>query len=214
MKRIHRLIEQEGLTRVETYHKGKFNYFLEDKVRFGRGNLPPLSPLLLTDMLQIINKMTKRFRQIDPAAPWISADAKHTDAESMESFIEKNVYTILGKAYWRVLVAEVLCQEVSEVSLLDYLWGLRTNGTMGNTFAAEKEWIKESAYSLIVKLSNKLGQRIRLQSPVRSIQYDHKSALITTDQGTWESERVIVAIPPVLAGKIYTHLLCLLKERI
>jgi monoamine oxidase len=202
MKRMHRLIEQEGLTKVKTNHKGKSNYFLANKIRFGHGDLPPLSPLYVVDRWQFVNKVTRRFRHIDPAAPWSCLNANYLDAENMESFIEKNGYTQLGKAYWRIFLKEALCMEPSEVSLLDVLWGWQTNGTMENTFAAEKEWIKESAYSLIVKLANKLRERVILKSPVRSIQYNDHSVAVKTDKETWEAKRVIVAMPPVLAGRI------------
>jgi monoamine oxidase len=202
MKRMHRLIEQEGLTKVKTYHKGKSNYFLADKVRFGHGYFPPLSLLYIADRWQFINKVTQKFGHIDPAAPWNSLNANRLDAENMESFIQNNVYTKLGKAYWHIFLKEALCMEPSEVSLLDVLWGWRTNGTMGNTFAAEKEWIKESAYSLIVKLASKLRGRVVLQSPVRSIEYNAHSVTVKTDKETWKGKRVIVAIPPVLAGRI------------
>ncbi|NHN28235.1 flavin monoamine oxidase family protein [Paenibacillus agricola] len=202
MKRMHRLIEQEGLTKVKTYHKGKSNFFLADKVRFGHGDLPPLSPLYLADVWQFINKVSRKFRHIDPVAPWNFLNANHVDAENMASFIENNVYTQMGKAYWRIFLQEALCMEPSEVSLLDVLWGWQTNGTMGNTFAAEKEWIKESAYSLIVKLASKLRERVLLQSPVRSIEYNDDTVCIKTDKDCWVAKRVIVAVPPELAGRI------------
>src|SRR5690606_10456657 len=98
-------------------------------------------------------------------------------------------------AYWRTIVSESLCMDPSEVSLLDYMWELRSCGAMRNLQAAEKSWIKESAYALAERLAMRLSGRIHLRSPVRSIACDRDGAALVTDRGSWRARHVIVAIP-------------------
>jgi len=202
MKRIHRLIEQEGLTKVDTYTHGKSNYYLGGRKRHGRGDAPPLSPLFLADMLQVQYKLSRKRSAVDAAAPWRNNLAHVWDAESIASFLENNALTASGKAYWDVFFSEFLSAETADVSFLDLLWGLQSCGSVGNALAAEKEWVKEGVYSLVLKLADRLGERVKLNSPVRRIQYDEHGASVQTDGETWTAQRVIVAMPPVLAGKI------------
>jgi monoamine oxidase len=202
MTRMHRLIEQEGLTKVSTYHTGRSIYAMAGRIKYGHGNRPPITPLFLLDQLQFRYRITSRFRQLDPAAPWNSAAGQRLDGISVGDFIEQSTFTDWSSAYWRTVVSESLCANPSEVSMLDYLWELRSCGTLDNMSAAENVWIKESAYMLAERLAGRLSGRIHLRTPVRSIAYGRQGAEIVTDQGRWQAERVIVAIPPILAGSI------------
>jgi monoamine oxidase len=202
MTRMHRLIEQEGLTKVSTYHTGRSVYDISGRTKYGNGNGPPITPLFLLDRQQLIYRIKSRFRKLDPAAPWNSIAGRRLDGISVREFIEQSSFTGWGRAYWRTVAAESLCANPSEVSMLDYMWELRSCGSLDNMLAAEKVWIKESAHVLAERLAGRLAGRIHLRSPVRSIAYGRQGAELLTDQGRWQAERVIVAIPPLLAGSI------------
>src|SRR5689334_15977375 len=47
MARMHRLIEEMGLTTVSTYQKGRTIYALAGRTKYGHGGRPPLSPMFL-----------------------------------------------------------------------------------------------------------------------------------------------------------------------
>lgn len=124
------------------------------------------------------------------------------DGVSVGDYIAKSSFTDWGSAYWRTVVSESLCMNPSEVSLLDYMWELRSGGTMGNLFAAEKVWIKESAHVLAERLAARLSRRIHLRSPVRAIVCGGHGSELVTDRDRWQARRVVIAIPPQLAGNI------------
>jgi monoamine oxidase len=202
MKRIHRLMKQEGIHTLQTSHKGKSQYFLASRRLRGRGDMAPLSPLFFADYIQMLWKWKKSIKHISPGEPWNSPLAKELDAQSMEAYIEKNAYTKAGKAFWRTFVTEALCLEPSEVSVLDFFWCITTNGSLGNALATEKKWMKEGAFEFACRLAVRLGERVRLNAPVRAIRYESSCAWVRTDKEVWKAKRVIVAIPPVLTGQI------------
>jgi len=82
------------------------------------------------------------------------------------------------------------------------LWELRSCGSFADARNAENIWIKEGMHTLVAKLADRLSGRIHLLAPVRSITYAGYGALVDTGQRVWEADRVIVAVPPVLAARI------------
>jgi monoamine oxidase len=53
------------------------------------------------------------------------------------------------------------------------------------------------------KMAAQLGQRVVLSSPVREIVHSPSAVTVHSDRLTINAKRVIVAIPPVLAGRIH-----------
>jgi monoamine oxidase len=52
-------------------------------------------------------------------------------------------------------------------------------------------------------LADGLGERLVLDAPVRAIEQDAETVTVHTDKGTFRARYCIVAIPPVLAGRIH-----------
>jgi monoamine oxidase len=53
-----------------------------------------------------------------------------------------------------------------------------------------------------LKMATQLGERVILQAPVRRIAQSHGGVSVVSDRVTVQAKRVIVAIPPTLAGRI------------
>jgi len=202
MARMHRLIEENGLTKVDTYRKGRSIYDLAGVVKYGSGDSPPMSPMLYFDRQQFVFRVAAHLRRLDPAAPWRSRFGARLDRMSVGSYIERSAFTEWGRAYWGAVLSESLGFELSEVSLLDYLWELRSCGSVAHARNAEKLWILEGAHTLVSRLADRLSGRIHLLEPVRAITYAGYGALVDTGRRVWQADRVIVAVPPVLAGRI------------
>jgi monoamine oxidase len=61
----------------------------------------------------------------------------------------------------------------------------------------------EGGTGLIVEnLTTELGDRVQLNAPVRVIDQTGSKVRLTTDRGSVNADRVVVAIPPTLAGRI------------
>jgi monoamine oxidase len=56
--------------------------------------------------------------------------------------------------------------------------------------------------SIPLEMARRLGDRIVLRAPVRSVHQDSSGVTVHTDDGDYRGRRVVVAIPPTLAGRI------------
>jgi monoamine oxidase len=51
-------------------------------------------------------------------------------------------------------------------------------------------------------MADRLGRRIVLDAPVRSLIHDGRGVTIASDAGCWRARRAIIAVAPMLAGRI------------
>jgi monoamine oxidase len=96
--------------------------------------------------------------------------------------------------------------EPGEISLLHALFYLRSGGgvekMIGTINSAQETRISLGAQHLSHGLADLLGDRVRLSSPVTRIDHSDGGVVVHHDGGTTTARRAIVAIPPVLAGRI------------
>lgn len=143
--------------------------------------------------------------KVNLEAPWESVDARTLDAMTLAAWLETNcppdVAAYLGA------VMEGFLPEPHECSLLHALFYMRSNhglaGILGMDGPAhDSELFVGGAHQISDRLAARLGESIRLRSPVDAITVTSHGVEVVTAGAPVRSRFAIVALPPTLAGRI------------
>nr|WP_263326736.1 FAD-dependent oxidoreductase [Neobacillus sp. Marseille-Q6967] len=199
--RMHKLLKQFGLSTTKTYKEGNFIYALNGKIKKGGEKHPPISMISLLDVYKTQRMLKKILKDIDKNRPWESKAAKQLDQITMETWIEKEISSSGCKTFYRRIFEEGVCGELSEVSALDIMWGIKTTGGSGHFFT-EEEWITEGGQSLPNSMANLLEDSIRLNERVHRIEWEDSFVRVYTNNDKWCGKKVILAMPPTFTNRI------------
>lgn len=206
--RVHALAEELGIEVFATHVSG--DHLVEtssSRIRRWRGTVPRLSVPQLLDLAQAQARFERLARTIDPTAPWSSPNAAALDNQTLATWIRRTLRTRGGRRLFSLATRLMWACEPSELSLLHALFYARAAGSLQAVMAteggAQQDRLDQGAGELAQRLAARLGDRIHLGAPVRRIIQNDDGVLIITESGdTVRAARVVVAIPPVLAGRI------------
>ena len=75
--------------------------------------------------------------------------------------------------------------------------------------------MKGGSQQLALRIADRLGDDVQLGAPVTAVRQDDESVKVTHDGGVVEGGRVVVAVPPTLAGRIrYSPALSPLRDQL
>ncbi len=176
------------------------------------GTAPP-DPLILTDLAVMVSQLDEMSKQVPVNAPWTAANAASWDGQTLESWINNHIaVTPRFRQVVGMATRPIFGAEARELSLLFVLFYLASSGNSGNPGSFERNFntrggaqmsrVIGGSQTIALKIARQLGRRIVLSSPVRSIVTGRGTVRIHSDRATVRAKRVIVAIPPALAGRI------------
>ena len=200
------LVEEFGLDTF-TQHSDGANLQVTEGTRLEyHGAIPTGDPVQAADLIDAMVELTMRAMEIDPASPWTHPMAGMLDATTLETWIGAQPYSDGAKNWLRTLTRALFPAEPGEISLLHALFYLRSGGgvekMIGTINSAQETRISRGSQQLSLNLAQLLGDRVRLGCPVNRIDHSAESVTVHHDGGAVTARRAIVAIPPVLAGRI------------
>ena len=203
---VQSLIKEFGLNTFDTYTTGKSTCVYDGKVtRFEATNLPlPAADLIEIAATIVLFDLMASAVPVD--APWTAPEAKAWDSQTLASWLEDNILTAGGCATLDLISGGPLCAAPRDLSLLHFLFLVASTGG-AERFGSIKGGVLESRVEggsglIVEKLTKELGDRVQLNAPVRVIDQTGPKVRLTTDRGVVSADRVVVAIPPTLAGRI------------
>ncbi len=138
--------------------------------------------------------------------PWTAPEAHRWDRQTVETWIEDNITTPEARDFWRLLVAAVFATESWDISLLHFLFYIHSGGLIDRLIStaggAQESRIIGGSQILATSLADRLGDAVRLDSPVSEIVQTADGAEVVAGGTTIVSRRVAVAVPPALAARI------------
>ncbi|EME22320.1 flavin monoamine oxidase family protein [Rhodococcus triatomae] len=178
--------------------------------RFGNG-VPP-DPTALLDVGVLISRIDRAARAIPLDEPWRAADARALDAQTLATWCRRGAVTDGGVELLDILLGSAFGGTAADASALFGLWYVAgagneyTPGTvgrmMGVTGAAQDARFVGGSQRVSLRLAEELGESVTLGSPVRRIDQTGPTVVVHTDTDRWTANRVVVAVPPVLATRI------------
>ncbi|MEU5000866.1 FAD-dependent oxidoreductase [Streptomyces sp. NPDC021622] len=197
------LMARLGLTTAPTTTEGQSRFSLGGAPQGTEGRFPPLSPVALGELFDLLDDVTKAVRA---DAPWLTPDAERLDRISALDWVEQNVTHADARLFFPLFLGEMMAADPADVSVLHMAFYLCSGGGIRylNAFAggAQEDRVDGGAHRLSELLAAKLGDRVLLGEPARVVEETGEGVRVHTDGGVHEAESLTVAVPPLLADAI------------
>src|SRR5918998_4694397 len=208
--RVLALAEELGLRLFPSYAEGEHFLTMDGSVKRYVGEDFALPEDASADVEEAWERLHQMADEVPLEEPWSAEKADTWDAQTLDSWLIANTKTEIGLGYWRTMVPALFSAEASEMSLLHFLFYCRSGGTLDRLVAthggAQESRLEGGSQQLAVRLAQRLTDRldgtVRLEAPVTAIRQDDGGVEVSHDGGTVKAGRVIVAVPPTLAGRI------------
>jgi monoamine oxidase len=226
---IAKLAKDLGLETFPTYNEGN-NLYYRNGIALPYQSTGPLGPVPPdptggADAEQALVRLDQMASTINLDAPWESPNAAEYDSQTFETWKQANVKTANGQFLLDVACTSVFSVEPRDVSLLFVLFYIAaagnesTPGTLERLVTtapgAQSDRIKGGTQLIPIKMAQALGKRVVTGSPVRKIVQGKDRVTVTSDKLIAVGQRVIVAIPPPLAGRLqYSPKLPALRDQL
>jgi monoamine oxidase len=203
------LLKEAAELGVETYPqyvKGKSLVGMDGKVEAYAGSVPKLPLFALLELARIEKRWGREAAALPPGAPWEAPRAHEWDSQTLETWIRKNIRTHGAQEFARIVARAVFCAEPNQLSYLFFLEYLRQGHGLevliGTEGGAQEAKFRGGAWQVPKRMADRLEERIVYEAPVRAIEQDESGIKAHTDKGSFEAAFLIIAAPPVLAGRI------------
>ena len=204
--RVLALAEELGLRLFPTYADGEHFLTMDGAVKRYVGEDFALPEDASADVEEAWEQLQEMADEVPLEEPWSAENADTWDAQTLDSWLVANTKTETALGYWRTMVPALFSAEAAEMSLLHFLFYCRSGGTLDRLVAthdgAQESRLEGGSQQLALRLADRLGNAVRLGSPVSAIRQDDRGVEVTHDSGMVRAGRAIVALPPTLAGRI------------
>ena len=204
--RLDALARELGVGTYPTHSTGEHLVEFDGTCRRYTGDIPKIGPHVLADMTQAMAKLERMAKRVPLDAPWAARGAERLDSQTFWSWMRRNVYTRGGRAMMEVAVEAVWAAQPADLSLLHVLFythsGSGLESLLGTEGGAQQDRFVGGSQTISLRMAEELGDAVRLSSPVRRIEYGPDGVTVEGDAATVRAKRVIVAVPPALAGRI------------
>ncbi len=216
--RIQALAAAVGVGTYPTYNTGN-NVFVGGNGR--RSEYPndsplgsaPLDPVVAPDIILSVAQLDQLSTGVPVDAPWTAANADEYDRQTLDAWLRANTS---GNAEFMNVVSAateaIFGAEARELSLLYTLFYIAASGNEQNagtfernfntTGGAQESRFVGGAQSIALRVAEALDGRVLLGKPVTRIAQTDTGVTVWSDRYKVRAQRVIVAIPPALAGRI------------
>lgn len=165
--------------------------------------LPEESLLALGGMLEAIGELAE---SINVTAPWMSQDAANLDRLTLDSWLTGQTDDEVALKFMRLLVPALFSAETSEMSLLHFLFYLKSNAGLDSLVAttggAQEARVIGGTHLISERMAQQLAERVQLNSIVTSIDCQADQVRVSYIGGEVTCKDAVVALPPTLAGRL------------
>jgi monoamine oxidase len=204
--RLYALAREHGAAIFPTWTAGQNVVEMGGKLTRYTGTIPRLRPHVLADVQQAIMRIDRMAAKVPLEAPWEAPKAHIWDSQTTWSWMRRNMATRGGRALLEIGVKAVWAAMPADVSFLHLLFYVASAGSMDMLLdtegGAQQDRFVEGAGSLARRVAEGLGEQVVRSAPVRRIEWNGDGARVHADGVEVRAQRVIVAVPPTLAGRI------------
>jgi monoamine oxidase len=205
--RLAALVAELGIQRCPQYDSGTKILSWAGRIQRYDGDLPRLSILAQLELLWASKRLEAMQRELAPELPWAGERAREWDSMTLETWKRRNMRSAGARLFLDIVTRAVLTSEPRDVSFLYFLNYLRSGQGLESLISirggAQQERFVGGAQQISQRLADRLAPRVLLSAPVRSIEQHAEGVIVRSEAGQFAAERVIVAVPPLLAGRIH-----------
>lgn len=172
----------------------------------------PLDEDIAPDIGAALNFINGKAKHVGVRAPWAVKDAKALDAQTIAAagkdlFKSPRFPGVLDAAF-----EALFGKDATQLSVLYTAFYAAAAGNaknpgdfarlLTNEGGAQESRFVGGSQEIAIRVAKALGARVVLGAPVRRISQTKRGVTVVADGVTVDAKRVIVAVPPVLAGRI------------
>jgi monoamine oxidase len=139
-------------------------------------------------------------------APWETEGADELDRQTLDSWLSANTEDGIARRMFRLLVPALFSAETPELSLLHFLFYVKSGTSLetlvATTGGAQETRVVGGTHQISERMAAELDGAVRLGAVVRTIRQDPEGAVVEYEGGSVTCQRVVVAVPLTLAGRI------------
>ena len=175
------------------------------------GTAPP-DPTIAAELAKIVLAIDAQSKTVPVAAPWTAPGAESLDGQTLAGYLTAQGASPRLLELTSAATRAIFGAEPRELSLLFTLFYIaasgdaRHPGTFQRNFntrgGAQQDRFVGGSQRIPLKLAEQIKASVFLNCPVRSIAHHRSGVRVVSDGGTVNARRVIVAVPPALAGRI------------
>jgi len=204
--RMAALAKELGVETFPTYNDGENLLTYQGRQRRYRGAIPKMPVHVLADIGQAQLRLDRMAKRVPLEAPWTAKRAEDWDSQTLETWLRRNVRTEGARKMLRLGVGAVFAAEAADLSLLHFLFYSHSGGLLDSLLnvegGAQETRFVGGSQEVAIRLAERLGDVVRLSAPVRRISQDGDGVTIKSGGAKMRARRVVVTIPPTLAGRI------------
>jgi putrescine oxidase len=205
--RLHALLDELGIALFPAHRNGD-DVYVDEAGRAHRhgGEATGLSSASERALKEADARLDALAKELDPEAPWDHPRALELDTITYDEWLRREVADEVARENLRSYLADgFLTKPAHAFSLLQGLWAIAGAGGTYELFAPEQclAYRVVGATQLIpIRLAERLGDRVRLEAPVRSIRWTEDGVEADAGHVRVRARAAVVATPPNLAGHI------------
>ena len=200
------LINELGLETFPSFDEGEAITFIDGHGLRHASSTFGLPEQTAAEVARVSELMEVLATTVSIHAPWTTDDAEELDRQTLDGWLTNNTDDDLARRFFRVLVPALFSAEAPELSFLHFLFYLKSGTSletlMSTTGGAQESRVVGGTHRISEQMAVELGDRVRLQAVVRTIRQDADGVTVEFEGGEVACERVVVAVPQTLAGRI------------
>jgi monoamine oxidase len=205
--RLASLAAKLGVESFPQHHQGTKILSWGGKIVKFEGDIPWLSLFAQLELGLMDWRIKSFLKEIPLDTPWKARRAIEWDGQTVESWKMRHIRTRGARLFLDIVVRAVLTSEPRDLSFLYFLSYLKSGHGLESLISikggAQERRFVGGAQTICERMAEPLGNRVVLQCPVRMIEQDADGVTLRTDRGTYCARLAILAIPPLLAGRIH-----------
>lgn len=201
------LVHELGLELFDTYDTGDGGLYADGELRrfseAGNWGLPQEAAAETNRLFALIEELAQT---VSLDSVWDTPGAAELDRQTFDAWLRDNTDDDLTRRFFAMLIPALFSAESPELSLLHFLFyvksGTNWNVLITTTGGAQEQRVKGGTHRISERMAEDLGDRVRLNTVVRTIRQDDAGVIVEYEGGSITGQHVVVAVPQTLAGRI------------
>lgn len=202
--RLHELARQYHCE-LKTACSGDKLLIVDGKIHRFSGGIPNIKLLPLIDLGLAIKTLDSMAKKVPLEAPWEAENARDLDALTLGQWIDKHTLSHTARKILMGICVEIFSSDPHEISLLHALFMVHSLNSLewiiSEEGGAQQEMMVGGMQTLAKRMASDLKDELYLNVPVSQI-VQNQELLIYARGITVEAKKVIMALSPLMAGKI------------
>ena len=204
--KLYALSREFNVETYPTYEDGKSTLSTNGKIKRYSGLIPPLPLPDLISLDLAIKKINKLSKTVNLEKPWLTPKAEYYDNMTMATWMKKQMPFKKARMLFQIASEAIFAAHPAEISMLHALFytqsGRDFDTLMSIKNGAQQDRFVGGTQTVVNRLADTIKENILLNKAVTQISQTDNEVTVSGKDFSLQAHRIIVAVPPIIAGKI------------